>query len=161
MNGILTPRRVAKPIRLSLAEDLGGEIDGSWWPHSSMIAAELPDLVGGLHNKLGEIVDIRINWSPSDGQYELGSVATGVRLNRTNGPHRRPRLMVVVGQVASAKLLVIPSMTSQALGAIVMRMVAGLPTWSGSGDADLFATAQVVIGVAKAELVRWPGAASQ
>ena len=71
-------RRAAKPIRLTLAEDLGDVIDGAWWPHSALIAAELPDLVGALHKPLGEIVDMRINWSPADGQLDLESIAAGV-----------------------------------------------------------------------------------
>ena len=155
MNGIAGSRRAAKPIRLTLAESLGGVIDGAWWPHSALIAAELPDLVGALHKPLGEIIDMRINWSPSDGQLDLESIATGVKLHRENDSYRRPRLMSVVGRNARVRLLVIPSMTSQALGAIVVRAAAGLPTWGGTGDSKLFETAQVVIGVAKAESAKW------
>ncbi len=112
-------RRASKPVRVTLAKELGGEIDGAWWPHSSQIAAELPELVGALHKPLGEIVDIRINWTASEGQMDLESIATGARLVRADDRYRRPRLMVVVGKTGRAKLLVVPNMTSQALGAMV------------------------------------------
>ncbi len=148
-------RRSSKPVRLTLAEDPDGVVDGAWWPHSGLIAAELPDLVGALHKPLGEIVEIRINWSPSDGNLDLASIVSGVRLNRDSDSLRRPRLMAVSGRDANVKLLVVPSMTSQALGAIVMRAAAGLPTWSGTGDAKLFEMAQVIMGVAKDESLRW------
>lgn len=156
MNGMEGSRRGARPVRLTLCPDLGGAIDGAWWPHSALIAAELPDLVEALHKPLGEIVDIRINWTATDGQLDLEWIATGLRRKAGMGEaYRRPRLMRVDGRDRCAKLLVIPSLTSQALGAIVVRAAAGLPTWSGSGDARLFESAQVVMDLARAESVQW------
>uniref|UniRef100_UPI0032174D56 DUF5994 family protein n=1 Tax=Mycolicibacterium poriferae TaxID=39694 RepID=UPI0032174D56 len=64
-------RRAASPTRLALARLSEGSIDGAWWPHSALIAAELPDLVGALHRILGEVVDIQINWSATEGQLDL------------------------------------------------------------------------------------------
>lgn len=155
MNGLARSRRASRPIRVTLASPLGGEIDGAWWPHTASVATELPELVGALHRPLGEIVDIRINWSTTEGQLDLETIATGARLMRAGDSHRRPRLMVVVGKVASAKLLVIPSMTSQALGLMVLRTAAGLPTSGGTGDARLFETARVVMKLAEAESAKW------
>ncbi|MGE2731798.1 DUF5994 family protein [Mycolicibacterium vaccae] len=159
MNGMARSRRASKPVRATLARELGGSIDGAWWPHTGLIAAELPDLIGALHRTLGEIVDIRINWSATDGQFDLETIATGARLLTGDEPPRRPRLMAVKGTEASAKLLVVPSMTSLALGSIVMRVAAGLPTSTGSGDAKLFNTAQAVLRLAEAESAKWAAAA--
>lgn len=155
MNGIARSRRASKPVRATLARELGRSIDGAWWPHSALIAAELPDLIGGLHRTLGEVVDIRINWTATEGQLDLETIATGARLMRSNDLCRRPRLMVVKGVTASAKLIVVPSMTSQALGAIVMRLAAGLPTWSETDDSKLLDTAQTVLRLAEAESAKW------
>jgi hypothetical protein len=155
VNGLAGSRRSSKPVRLTLAGELDGLIDGAWWPHTGMIAAELPDLVGVLHKPLGEIVDIRINWSPSDGNADLQTIVAGVRLQREGDTFRRPRLMAVAGRRATAKLLVVPSMTSPTLGAIVVRAAAGLPTSGGSGDHKLYEMAQLVVGVAKDESIKW------
>ena len=58
---------MARPVRLVLASQLGSDIDGAWWPHTASVASELPELIGVLHASLGEIVDIGINWSPTEG----------------------------------------------------------------------------------------------
>ena len=82
MNGLARSRRASRPIRVTLARQLGSEIDGAWWPHTASVATELPELVGALHRPLGEIVDIRINWSATEGQLDLETIATGARLLR-------------------------------------------------------------------------------
>ncbi|MGD9618994.1 MAG: DUF5994 family protein [Mycolicibacterium sp.] len=155
MNGLARSRRASRPVRVTLAGELGHEIDGAWWPHTGSVAAELPELVGALHRLLGEILDIRINWSVTEGQLDLESIVTGSRLMRPGDVSRRPRLMVVVGRLASAKLIVVPSMTSQALGVLVLRTAAGLPTSGGTGDARLFETAKVLMRLAQAESAKW------
>ncbi len=155
MTGLARSRRASRPIRVMLAGELGGEIDGAWWPHTVSVATELPELVGALHRPLGEVIEIRINWSATDGQLDLETIATSARPLRGAESCRRPRLMVVVGRAASAKLLVVPSMTSQALGLIVLRTAAGLSTSGGTGDSRLFDTARVVMRLAKAESVKW------
>ncbi|CAN3127107.1 DUF5994 family protein [Mycobacterium sp. smrl_JER01] len=155
MNGIPLARRAAKPIRVTLAKELGTGIDGAWWPHSAAMAMELPDLVGALHAQLGEIVGIRVNWSATEGQLDLETIAHAAHLARPGEHHRRPRLMNVDGRTACAKLLVVPSMTSQALGAMVLRTAARLPTSGGSGDGRLFQTACVVMQLAEAESKSW------
>lgn len=155
MNGLARSRRASRPVRVTLGGELGREIDGAWWPHTGSVAAELPELVGALHRPLGEILDIRINWSVTEGQLDLESIVTGARLMRPGDACRRPRLMAVVGRLASAKLLVIPSMTSQALGLMMLRTAAGLPTSGGTGDARLFETARVVMRLAEAESTKW------
>jgi hypothetical protein len=57
-------RRRANPVRVTLARELGHDIDGAWWPHNDRIASELPDLVAILATRLGEIIDIDVNWPP-------------------------------------------------------------------------------------------------
>jgi hypothetical protein len=147
---------MARPVRLVLARQLGSDIDGAWWPHTASVAAELPELIGVLHASLGEIIDIGINWSPTEGPVDLDSIVTGARTIDRPGP-RRPRLMKVEGRGACAKLLVVPYMTSQNLGAMVMRCAAGLPAAHTDRGTQLWETAHNVMGVAKAESAMWAG----
>jgi len=158
MNGMARSRRAASPIRLALARQSTGVIDGAWWPHSALIAAELPDLVGALHRTLGEVVDIRVNWSATQGQIDLETIAAGARLMKVDNVQRRPRLMVVSGRDRNVKLLVVPSMTSQALGLMMLRTVAGIPIDGGTGDNRVFDTAHAVLDLAEAESALWCGA---
>jgi len=48
VNGSAGARRCARPVRITLARVLGGDIDGAWWPHSASVAGELPELIGAL-----------------------------------------------------------------------------------------------------------------
>lgn len=157
MNGMARSRRAASPIRLALARQSAGEIDGAWWPHSALIAAELPDLVGALHRTLGEVVDIQVNWSATQGQLDLETIAAGARLMKVDNVQRRPRLMVVSGRDRRVKLLVVPSMTSQALGLMMLRTAAGIATEGGTGDNRVFDTAHTVWHLAEVESAQWCG----
>jgi hypothetical protein len=103
---------MARPVRLLLATQLGGDIDGAWWPHTSSVAQELSELVGGLHEPLGEIIDIRINWAMTEGPMDVSSLIGGC-----------------------AKLLVVPHITSPALGLLVMRCAAAKPVLGADGQA--------------------------
>lgn len=156
MNGLSGTRRLARPVRLVLAGSLGADIDGAWWPHTSSVAAELPELIGVLHAPLGEIVDIGINWSPTEGPVDLDAIVTGARSIDRPGP-RRPRLMKVEGRDACAKLLVVPYMTSPTLGAMVMRCAAGLPAVHADRGTQLWETARCVMSFARAESAMWAG----
>ena len=115
MNGMTGARRLARPVRLALARQLGADIDGAWWPYTASVADELPQLIGALHTTLGEIIDICINWSATQGPRELYETVAGGRSMQGGHPGRQ-RLMVVEGQRGCANLLVVPHMTSQALG---------------------------------------------
>jgi hypothetical protein len=119
------PRRTASPVRLTLNSPLGGDIDGAWWPHTSSIASELPELIDVLHAPLGEVVDININWSATSGA-PLMIAQSSVALMKMRWNDSRQRIMVVVGRLASARLLVIPNMTTPQLGMMVMRRAAGM-----------------------------------
>jgi hypothetical protein len=120
------------------------------------VARELPELIEVLHEPLGEIVDICINWSAMDGPLDFNAIVTGARSIDRPGP-RRPRLMVVEGRVGCAKLLVVPYMTAQTLGAMVMRCAAGMPAFHSDTDSQVLETAHCVLSVAKAESAMWTG----
>jgi hypothetical protein len=154
MNGISGARRLARPVRLALNAELGAEIDGAWWPHTASVASELPELVGILHQQLGVVVDISINWSATEGPLDLNTITSSGRA-LTGALNRRPRLMVVAGRDTRAILLVLPHLTSQSLGAIVMRKAVDAPIERSQRDAKLHETADCVMLAAHAESVRW------
>lgn len=154
VNGMTGSRRMARPVRLSLAAQLGGDIDGAWWPHTGSVAQELPELVGCLHKPLGEIIDISINWSVTEGPLDLDSIIRGARAVETVTP-RRPRIMVVEGRDGCVKLLVVPHMTSPALGAILMRCAAARPVLDSERGGKLMETAELVMRTAQCESANW------
>jgi hypothetical protein len=147
-------RRSARPPRVSLATLLGGDIDGAWWPRTGSLAAELPDLIAALHRPLGEIVDICVNWSATTGAPDLRSMSHGAALTLFK-TDKMQRLMVVAGKQASAKLLVVPHLTSPALGLLVMRRAAALPIPDAEHNSQLFLTADHVVRSAEAESASW------
>jgi len=154
VNGLNGTRRLASPVRLTLAARLGADIDGAWWPHTGSVANELPELVGVLHRSLGEVVDIRVNWSASEGQLDLDSIVTGTR-SPTGIKLSRPRLMMVAGRDANVKLLVVPCKTSVALGGLVMRCAAAMPVEETVRRSPAFDTADRVLRIAQLESARW------
>jgi hypothetical protein len=154
VNGLTGTRRLARPVRLALAQQLGSDIDGAWWPHTGVVADELPELIEVLHKPLGEIVDICINWSASEAAVDVGSMVTVARLQRGER-RRRFRLMMVAGRQFSAKLLVVPHVTPQALGIMVMRCAAARPDAASQRDTQLYETAESVVRAARDESSSW------
>ena len=68
-------RRLASPTRVTLASVLGDDdLDGAWWPHTASVARELPELIDALDERLGQIIDIGVNWSAFDGVLDLDSL---------------------------------------------------------------------------------------
>ena len=61
----LNRRQLSGRTRLTLVSELGGALDGAWWPYTSSVAKELPELIEALERPLGQIVDIGVNWSPA------------------------------------------------------------------------------------------------
>jgi hypothetical protein len=154
MNGMTGTRRLARPVRLALARQLGADIDGAWWPYTASVADELPQLIGALHNPLGEIVDICINWSATQGPRELYETVSGSR-SASDGHPGRQRLMVVEGRLGCANLLVVPHMTSQALGVMVMRCASAKSFSGAERDTQMFEIADCVMRAAQLESASW------
>lgn len=156
MPRLAAPRRCARPVRVLLAEQLDGDVDGVWWPVSESLADELVELVVVLQRRLGGIVDIRLNWSESDIQLDLGTMAVGGSRRpvsaRLGG---RPRLVKIIGCDDSATLLVVPPRTSPALGALVMRCAAAMPVDDECRQTTVFDTARRVLDAAVLESGRW------
>jgi hypothetical protein len=153
MNGLTATRRTARPVRLSLSERLGGDIDGAWWPHTSSVAQELPELIGCLHKVLGEVVDICINWPTTEGPLDLESIVNSAR--RVVAKRRRLRIMRVDGRDGCAKLLVVPHVTSPTLGSLVMRCAAAMPVPDFERDERLIELAELVTRTAQVESANW------
>ncbi len=135
-------RRVASPVRLTLASRLGNEIDGAWWPRTGLISLELPELVSVLEVRLGEVVDINVNWSSLQGQPDLSW-----GWSRDTRPH----VMTVRGRDKRAKLLIVPHRTGMALAVMVLRQAACLPIEPAHRDSRAFETAECIVRVARGE----------
>lgn len=153
MNAVMRGRRLASPVRVALAAELGGELDGAWWPHTASVARELPELLDGLTMRLGEITDITVNWSSLAGSPNFNAL----ELAKETDPRRAlgdQRMMTITGSSASATLLVIPCRTSGALAVMVLRRAADLPVLPAQRDTPVFRTADQLVHAARAERLR-------
>ncbi|MCI4673494.1 DUF5994 family protein [Candidatus Mycolicibacterium alkanivorans] len=144
------PRRTASPVRLTLSTPLGGDIDGAWWPRTGSLAGELPELIDVLHTPLGEIVDITINWSATSGA-PLMVTQSSAALLKMRWNDSRQRIMVVVGKLASARLLVIPHMTTPQLGMMVLRRAADMSVSVADQDSAEYQAADRLVKAAAAQ----------
>lgn len=129
-------------LRLTLAPQLGNKIDGAWWPRTPLISRELPDLVSVLEARLGQVIDINVNWSSLQRQPDLN-------WGWWQGIH--PQIMTVVGRDAQAKLLMVPHRTGTALAVMVLRRAAGLPVYPIHHDSRAFKIAECIVRVAQGE----------
>lgn len=141
-------RRSASPCRVTLADKLGSGLDGAWWPRSTAIAGELPNLIDVLEEPLGSIVDIGVNWSQFEGVPNLDL------LNRrgmaTPGQEsRRLRIMLITGAHAKASLLLVPFRTSTALAVMLLRRAAGLPVQYAHRATAAFDVAEAIVRAAR------------
>jgi Family of unknown function (DUF5994) len=150
MNRAVCARRLASPVRLTLAVDLGEGLDGAWWPHTASVARELPELIGALSGRLGEIFDISINWSSLEGHRDLDAVKRASMANPVRVISHQ-RLMMVTGSRCSANLLVVPCRTSSALAVMVLRRAATLDIAHAERDTEAFRIADDVVRAARAE----------
>ena len=150
VNDAVRGRRLASPVRVTLASKVGDDLDGAWWPHTASVAQELPELAGALFSRLGQVIDISVNWSSLEGSADLDA------LNRTTPaqPDRavgHQRLMTITGSHARANLLVVPSRTSSALAQMVLRQAAALPILPAERNTQTFWTADGIVRAARAE----------
>jgi hypothetical protein len=127
-----------------VAGELGGDIDGAWWPRADRIANELPDLVVVLAPLLGHITAINVNWAPLQRPPDL---------NWSGWQHHRQHVMTVSGAQACANLLIIPYATHSALALMVMRCAANLPINPADRDKPAFLTAGSILLAAQQQCV--------
>ena len=132
-------RRHANPIRLSVAYELGRDIDGAWWPRADRITNELPDLVGVLTPMLGDITSINVNWQPLQRPPDF---------NWPGWEHKRQHVMTINGENGCANLLIIPYATYSALALMVMRCAANLPVGAADREKPAFLTAGSILRAA-------------
>ncbi|OMC57107.1 hypothetical protein A5747_04760 [Mycobacterium sp. IS-836] len=117
MNYPIRARRRADPVRVSVACELGHDIDGAWWPRVDRITNELPNLVETLTPLLGAIASINVNWPPLQRPPDF---------NCPGWEGRQQHVMTISGCDARANLLIIPYATYSALALMVMRRAANL-----------------------------------
>jgi hypothetical protein len=150
MNRAVCGRRLASPVRLTLATELGEGLDGAWWPRTASVARELPELIGALSARLGEIFDISVNWSSLECCPDLEPV-NRVRMADPVGVASHQRLMMITGSQGSANLLVVPCRTSSALAVMVLRQAATLNIMHAKRDTEAFRIADDIVRAARAE----------
>ncbi|ORA21250.1 DUF5994 family protein [Mycobacterium aquaticum] len=134
-----SPERTPR-LRLKPKASHSGYVDGAWWPHTSDLGAELPDLLAVLSVRLGPIERVLYNvgeWSTAPTK-----LATGGRRVRLDGYQRQPvNTIEVVGLDRDRIiLLTVPAQTdpADAHGAL---MNAARPD-NRSTVADILASAQ-------------------
>jgi hypothetical protein len=128
--------RSANPIRLALGDQLGGDIDGAWWPRVDRMTVELPGLIQALTPSLGEITSINVNWShlqrPPD-------------LNWPGWECRPQHVMTVNGQNGRVNLLIISYATYSGLALMLLRRAAGLTIHPTDREKPAFETAGSIL----------------
>jgi hypothetical protein len=135
-------RRSASPVRLTLAPRLGNKIDGAWWPRTGVISRELPELISVLDVRLGQVIDINVNWTSLQRQPDL---------NWAWWQGLRPHIMTVSGRDARAKLLIVPHPTSTALAVMILCLAADLPIYAPHRDSQAYRTAECIVRMARGE----------
>ncbi|WP_099024383.1 DUF5994 family protein [Mycolicibacterium palauense] len=136
-------RRRANPVRLSVARELGGDIDGAWWPRADRITNELPDLIETLTPMLGDVVSINVNWPPLQRPPDL---------NWMGWERKAQHIMTVTGAQATVNLLIVAYSTNNALALMVLRRAANLPIDAADRDKPAFLTAGSVLRLARQQL---------
>jgi hypothetical protein len=131
--------RSANPVRLSVANHLGGDIDGAWWPRVDRMTVELPGLVAALTPMLGDITSINVNWPhlqrPPD-------------FNWPGWEHKPQHVITLNGVEARVNLLIIAYTTYSALALMVLRRAAGLSIVPADRDKPAFVTAGSILQAA-------------
>ncbi len=78
-----TGRRLASPVRLSLAPQFGGTVAGAWWPRVTYLAHELADLIDAVYQPSGALTDITLNWPSTEGTPDLDSASFTSPMKKT------------------------------------------------------------------------------
>ncbi len=131
--------RPVNPIRVSVARELGHEIDGAWWPRADRMTIELPGLVAALTPLLGDVTSISVNWPPLQRPPDF---------NWPGWENKRQHIMTVNGTDACANLLIVPYATYSSLALMVLRCAADLPIDFADRDKPAFVTACSILRAA-------------
>jgi Family of unknown function (DUF5994) len=151
MNNAACGRRLARPVRLTLASELGGDLDGAWWPYTASLSSELPGLVDTLMRRLGAVIDISVNWSSLAGSPDLDALIPNAAKPLPGLKIRHQRVMAITGRDAGANLIVVPCMTTSALAIMVLRQAAALPIAPHEVDSETFRAADNIVCAARVE----------
>ena len=97
-------------LRLKPDAPTTGVVDGGWWPASRDLAAELPDLVAAVANRLGPVE--RVSYNLDAWQAVPRRIRTAGRVVRMGGfRSQAPALLKVIGERRALTLLVVPPET--------------------------------------------------
>ena len=108
MTDPINRRRLASPIRLTLASELGGALDGAWWPHTSSVARELSELDRRPRERWAKSSISASTGRPLEGVPDLDSLHRRGNAAIPGREARQQRVMTVTGSRARARLLVVP-----------------------------------------------------
>lgn len=143
-------RRSANPARISLADELGHTLDGAWWPRTSRIANELPTFIRALDGRIGEIVDLGVNWPryqrPPD-------------LNWNDWKHADQHVVVAKSRRARVTMLVIPYTTNQTLAQMILCCASRRPVSAAQRATAFFENAEAILHDAEEQIRQhtWSG----
>lgn len=135
----MTHWRSANPVRLSLASEFGGEIDGAWWPRVDRMTVELPGLIQALTPTLGDINSINVNWPHLQRPPDFNWPGWETKLQH---------VITVNGEKARVSLLVVAYTTHSGLALMVLRRAAGLTIVPADRDKPAFVTAGSILQAA-------------
>lgn len=143
-----------------MTSELGADgIDGAWWPYTSSVARELPDLLDALGDRFGRILEVGVNWSAVDGVLDLNAMTRRGIDALPGWKSRHQRVLTVTGSNARANLLVVPSRTTTALAVMVLRLAAALPILPNHVDTAAYRSADNIVRSARAEFAQRAGLA--
>lgn len=144
-------RRLTSPVRISLAPQSGGIVDGAWWPRDACLAHELADLIDAVRQPLGAITDITVNWPSTEGTRDLDSRRFVSPINKTQPYNTHLHVMVLIGRHARANLLIVPYLTTSNLAVMVLRLAARMAISDAQQATETFRIADCIVRTACAE----------
>jgi uncharacterized protein DUF5994 len=144
-------RRLASPVRVCLAPQFDGIVDGAWWPREACLARELADLIEALRQPLGAITDISLNWPSTEGTPNFDSTRFAYPIDKTEPHDVHLHVMTLVGQRASANLLIVPRLTTSTLAVMVLRRAAKMAISDAQQATETYRVADYIVRTAGAE----------
>jgi Family of unknown function (DUF5994) len=108
-------------------------------------------LIDALHEPLGQVEDISVNWSSLEGVPDLDSLSRRGAIPLPSQESRHHRVMTITGDVAQAHLLIVPSDTTKGLAVMLLRCAADLPVMAAHQDTDVYRAAESIVRAARAQ----------